>query len=170
MGKSLRIPKDKQGIYNKITALTDAVCSEHLNEEYAELASQLTATLCRKRPSPLESGRPNSWACGIVYALGTVNFLFDKSNEPYMSATDLCRAFDVSPSTGAAKASSIRKMLKMMQLDPNWCLPSRMESNPLVWMLSVNGFIVDIRTMPREVQQIAFEKGLIPYIPEDQDS
>jgi hypothetical protein len=34
-------------------------------------------------------------------------------------------------------------------------------------MLSVNGMMVDIRGMPREVQEIAFEKGLIPYIPDD---
>ena len=27
--------------------------------------------------------------------------------------------------------------------------------------------LVDLRTMPREVQEIAFEKGLIPYIPDD---
>ena len=37
--------------------------------------------------------------------------------------------------------------------------------NPLIWILSVNGYMVDIRYMPREVQEIAFEKGLIPYIP-----
>jgi hypothetical protein len=29
--------------------------------------------------------------------------------------------------------------------------------------------IVDLRTMPREVQEIAFEKGMIPYIPADQE-
>jgi hypothetical protein len=29
----------------------------------------------------------------------------------------------------------------------------------------VNGYLVDLRTMPREVQEIAFEKGLVPYIP-----
>ena len=34
-----------------------------------------------------------------------------------------------------------------------------------VWMLSVNGFLVDIRTMPLEAQLIAYEEGLIPYIP-----
>jgi hypothetical protein len=37
--------------------------------------------------------------------------------------------------------------------------------NPLVWMAEVNGYLVDPRTMPREVQEIAFEKGLVPYIP-----
>jgi hypothetical protein len=58
-------------------------------------------------------------------------------------------------------------MLKMYQLDPNWTLPSRLDDNPMVWMLQVNGFMVDVRHAPREVQEIAFNKGLIPYIPAD---
>lgn len=37
----------------------------------------------------------------------------------------------------------------------------------MVWMISVNGLIVDVRRMPREVQEIAYAKGLIPYIPDD---
>jgi hypothetical protein len=42
-----------------------------------------------------------------------------------------------------------------------------MDKNPLVWMAEVNGYLVDLRHMPREVQEIAFEKGMIPYIPAD---
>ena len=102
-----------------------------------------------------------------MYALGTVNFLFDKSNLPYMRADELCAAFGVSQSSGANKAKLIRDTLKMYQLDPNWCLLSRMDSNPMIWYLTVNGLIVDVREMPREVQVIAYEKGLIPYIPAD---
>ena len=41
------------------------------------------------------------------------------------------------------------------------------EKNPLVWMAEVNGLLVDLRNMPREIQKIAFEDGLIPYIPAD---
>jgi hypothetical protein len=37
----------------------------------------------------------------------------------------------------------------------------------MVWMLSVNGVILDARNLPRELQEEAFEKGLIPYIPDD---
>jgi hypothetical protein len=31
----------------------------------------------------------------------------------------------------------------------------------------VNGLLVDLRDMPRGVQEIAFPKGMIPYIPAD---
>ncbi len=36
-----------------------------------------------------------------------------------------------------------------------------------IWMLDMNGLPMDIRRAPREAQVVAFEKGLIPYIPAD---
>jgi hypothetical protein len=53
--------------------------------------------------------------------------------------------------------------------DPEWTLPSLRDQNPLTWMAEVNGLLVDLRQMPREVQEIAFEKGMIPYIPADRE-
>ena len=44
-------------------------------------------------------------------------------------------------------------------------LPSLLETSPLVWMAEVNGFLVDLRDMPREVQEIALEKGMVPFVP-----
>ena len=161
------VPNSVEPAYSAIVNLTDAVCNQHLNSEYATMSRRLAATLARKRPSPILRGKPEIWACAIVYALGTVNFLFDKSQNPYMRADELCAAFGVSQSSGANKAKFIRDLLKMYQLDPNWCLPSRVDENPLIWTLQVNGMMVDIRHMPREVQEIAYEKGLIPYIPAD---
>ena len=163
--KSEKVPAKMREKFDAIVTLTDKVCQEHLNEEYAQLARQATAALCRKRPSPLSSGRVNSWACGVVYALGFVNFLFDKSQEPHMSAAELCAAFGVAKGTGAAKSKAVRDALGMTQLDPNWYLPSKMDDNVMAWMISVNGLIVDARSLPLEIQEIAYEKGLIPYVP-----
>jgi hypothetical protein len=161
--KSDFVPSSVEPFYSAIVKLTDAVCKEHLNDEYADLARRLAATLARKRPSPIVRGKPEVWACAIVYALGYVNFLFEKSQNPHMKADELCKAFGVSRSSGANKAKVIQNMLKMIPLDPDWCL-----HNPLIGFLEVNGVIVDIRLMPREIQVIAYEKGLIPYIPADQ--
>lgn len=165
--KTEKVPGQMRSTFDTITALTDEFCREKLNEEYAQLARQVTAALCRKRPSPLARGRADGWACGIVYALGSVNFLFDKNQEPYMSAADLCNGFGIAQSTGAAKSRAVRDALDMRQMDADWCLPSRIADNPLIWMLMIDGFIVDVRGMPREIQEIAYHKGLIPYIPDD---
>jgi hypothetical protein len=154
-----------EATFNTIVALTDAFCRAHLDEEYAQLARQATAALCRKRPSPLTTGNPKTWACGIVYALGAANFLFDKSQTPTMRAADLCVGFGVSQSTGSAKAKAVRDALRMGQMDPQWYRPSKMEDNPFAWMIMVDGFVVDVRRMSRAVQEVAYEKGLIPSIP-----
>lgn len=165
--RSQSVPDSTRPAYDAIVALLDPFCARHLNDEYAQLSRELAAALARKRPSPLARGKPEIWACGIVYALGTVNFLFDASQTPHIRADALCAAFGVNQSSGANKARLIREMFGMYQFDPNWCLPSLVDQNPMVWMLQVNGLMVDVRQMPREVQEIAFQKGLIPYIPAD---
>lgn len=159
------VPSEMRATYNTIAALIDKVCLEHLNDEYAGMSRQLAAALARKRPAPLARGKPEVWACGIVYTIGSVNFLFDKSQKPYLRADELCKLFGVSASSASAKSTQIRKMFDMFQMDPRWTVPSLMDTNPMVWMLSVNGFIMDIRHAPRGAQEEAFRKGLIPYIP-----
>ena len=156
-------------ICEKIVAVTDDVCDRHLNQEYRELARVMTAALCRKRPSPLTSGQPRTWAAGIVHALGRVNFLSDKSSYPHMTTVDLCAAFGVSESTVHSKVRVIEEALAIGPLDLRWTLLSLAEKNPLTWMAEVNGFLVDLRYVPREVQEIAFAKGMIPHIPIDKE-
>jgi Domain of unknown function (DUF6398) len=161
------VPKTMMRVHDKIVGLIDSVCDKHLNTEYRDLAHAMTTALCRKRPSPLSSGQPRTWACGIVYVLGRVNFLSDPSFSPHMTTAELCAAFEVGESTVHAKARSIEKALGTQPFDAQWMLRSLVEKNPLVWMAEVNGLLVDLRNMPREVQEIAFEDGLIPYIPAD---
>ncbi len=161
--------EDVDGVLKLIVGMIDEFCREHLNEEYAALCRKLAEKLSRKRLSPLLSGKPNAWAAGIVRTIGMLNFLGDRSQKPHMKMTDIDKAFGVGESTASAKSSAIRRLLRINQLDPEWTLPSRMDKNPLIWMLSVNGFMMDIRHAPREAQEIAFEQGLIPYIPVDRD-
>ncbi len=170
--KARPVPKppskeEKDEALRAIIGLIDAFCREHLNEEYAVLCRKLAERLGRKRPSPLLHGSPNAWASGIVRAVGGVNFLHDKSQTPYMRATDIDHYLGTSPSSGAAKLAAIRKMFRMRPFAHEWTLPSRMDDHPLIWMVEVNGLPVDIRHAPRHLPEIAFNKGLIPYIPAD---
>jgi len=152
-------------VLEAIVGMIDEFCREHLNDEYAELCRKLAEKLSRKRPSPLLRGRPTTWAAGIVRTIGWQNYLDDKNQTPHMRLTDIDACFGIATSTGAAKSATIRKMLKIRKFDHEWMLPSQMDDNPLVWMLEVNGFLMDIRDCPLEAQEVAFEKGLIPYIP-----
>jgi hypothetical protein len=156
---------DVQSVLKLIVGMIDGFCRDRLNEEYAVLCRKLAERLGRKRPSPLLTGKPNAWACGIVRTLGVHNFLGDKSQKPHMKISEISRAFGVGESTASARTATIRKLLKLSPLDFEWQLPSRAEKNPLVWMLTVNGLVVDVRDAPRQVQEMAFRQGLIPYIP-----
>ena len=167
--RSISVPKTMQASYDGVVALTDPFCRDHLNDEYRDLARAMTAALCRKRPSPLASGQKRTWACGIVYTLGQLNFLSDKATQPNMAMADVCGTFSVGQSTASAKARIISDALHTHRMDPSWMLTGLIDQNPLVWMAEVNGMLVDLRDMPREVQVIAYEKGMIPYIPADQE-
>jgi len=151
--------------FDEILGLIETVCRTQLTEEYATVARELVAVLARKRPSPLLRGQSRTWACGITYTIGGVNFLFDPTQRPHLRANDLCALFDVSQSAGAAKSREIARVVDIVPMDPRWSLPSRLADNPLVWMIPVNGVIVDMRMMPRDLQEQAYELGLIPFLP-----
>lgn len=163
--KSDHVPESMLGKFAGIVSRTDAFGEQYLDEEYRQLIRLAVGTLCRKRPSPLLNGGEESWAAGIVHAIGAVNFLFDKSQTPHCTAPDIYAFFGVAPSTGQAKSKKVQELLKIQPFSFQWSLPSRAENNPLIWMLEVNGVIVDIRQMPREAQEIAYERGLIPFVP-----
>lgn len=165
--ESLSVPKSMQTIFEEVTLLTDRFCREHLNDEYAYVCRKLAAALCRKRPSPLLKGKIDSWACGIVYAIGGVNFLHDKTQTPHMPLSRVCELFGIGKSTAGSRSKTIHDAFDMVPLDPEWTLPGKLIDNPMVWMIKVNGLVVDARHVPREIQEEAYRLGLIPFITDD---
>jgi hypothetical protein len=163
-----RIPVAVRPRFEEVVGLTDAVCRAHLSDEYADVAREAAAALARKRPSPIMQGQPKSWACGVVYALGRVNFLFDRNHPPYLSRPELCAHFGVSTNTGDAKARAVTQALGMRQMDPDWTLPSMLVHNPLVWMIEVDGRVLDARTLPPDIQEDLVAMQIIPFVCEEE--
>ena len=81
-----------------------------------------------------------------------------------MAATELCDVVGVSQSTGSRYARKIRDALDLKPFDPDWTLLSKVDENPMAWMIQVNGMLVDARNMPKEVQEEAARKDLIPHV------
>ena len=160
-----RIPKDLKGRYEEISEQLIQFSDSYLNDEYKELLLQALSKLCRKRPSPVTSGRSATWAAGIVHAVGSANFIFDKNSEFNYSADEIASYFGISKSTSGNQANKIRKLLNIHYGNAEWVLPSEMKNNSLIWMVSCNGFLTDARFLPLEMQIICYQKGLIPYIP-----
>jgi hypothetical protein len=162
------VPEKYRGIFLEIVSLTDEFCNERLNVEYRAMCRKAAILLCQEG-TPAVRGKPASWACGIVSAVGWVNFLTDPSQTPHARSEEIAEWFGVSAATMHNKARVLREGLDLVRFDPNFTLPSRLGDNPLVWMFDIDGMIVDLRDAPREVQQAAFEAGAIPYVPADQD-
>ncbi len=161
----MSVPKSMQAAYDGIEPMITDFCKQYLDDEYLELCLHLLEKLCRKRPSPLLKGNQNTWAAAIVYAIGSNNFIFDRSQPIHMTADELCAPFGSKKSTVSNKAREIREMFDIGYFDPEWQLERLLAENPAIWFLSVNGFVIDIRLASVEMQEEAFRRGLIPYVP-----
>lgn len=168
--EKIKVPKAMAERYAAITELTDIFCRELLDDEYARMIREATGALCRKRPSPVASGAARSWAAGITHAVGTVNFVFDRAQSPHVTAAELYQTFGVAESTGQGKSKQVRDILRMRVFDPDWTLPSRLADNPRVWLVSIDGFLLDARSLEREQQAVLHAAGLIPFIHADREA
>jgi hypothetical protein len=155
---------DKAAIAAKtqqLIEMTNAFGDAHLDDDYKQLCEKLVRKMARKRVVPFMSGKPESWAAGVVHAIGTINFLFDRSFEPYVASPDIAAFFGVGQSTVQQKSKAIRDMFKMFYYDPEWMTNYMADRNPLANMVLIDGIPIDARTLPPEVQEALRDAGFI---------
>ncbi|MFO8052148.1 MAG: DUF6398 domain-containing protein [Thermoplasmatota archaeon] len=70
-------------IKKELKDLTGDFCRSRINEEYAALCEKMIDKMGRKRNVPFLGGKRETWAASIIYSIGQVNFLFDRTFEPY---------------------------------------------------------------------------------------
>lgn len=135
--------KEKQKMReDEIALMVTSFCKERLDEEYEQLCEKMVRKLGRKRIKPLLTGRTEIWAAAVVYTVGTMNFLFDKSFEPYVSSADINEHFGTSSSTVAQKARTIRQLLKLSQYwDKDFSTRHMQDSNPMNMLMDLSKFI-----------------------------
>lgn len=160
--EDLRIPVALRDRVQQIIDVTDTACRAHLDEEYGLLTRRLVARVARKRPSPLTRGDARIWAAGAIYAVGQINFLFDCTQTPHMTAKQLAEALGVVQTTMANKAGIINRLLDVGIFELDLTRVAMIEQHPMAWLIEVDGFILDARTLPVELQDEARRRGLIP--------
>ena len=131
-----------QDIQRQLIQMTATFCQQHLDGEYEQLCRKLIEKMARKRAVPFLSGRVEIWAAAIVYALGSINFLFDKSFLPHATPDAICDAFQVSKRTVAQKAKLIRDLFKLGYFDPEFSTERMAKNNPLAGLTMVDGLLV----------------------------
>lgn len=147
---SAPIPKIIQPKFEEIGEIIRTVCRDKIDDEYYYLGIILLEKLARKRPSPLQTGKSPVWAAGILCALGTINFLFDKSSTPYIRRDELAVYCGVKPATASEKSRKIRELFKMSYWDSRFSTQRMQERNPLKNMvMDRSGFILDLSALFR---------------------
>lgn len=114
----------------ELLELTLNFSHQHLNSEYDEVIEKLILKMSRKREVPFLTGKIEIWAASVIHALGTINFLFDKTNEPYVSVQDINSFFGTKQSTTSQKSKIIRDMFKMTYFDKEFSIERIRQKNP----------------------------------------
>jgi hypothetical protein len=163
-----QVPEKLRARFTEIVTALDRFCDRHLDEEFKQLCRSMAVVACQEG-LPLANGKAAGWAAGIVYSVGWVNFLGDPGQPHHMKAEDMARALGVSPATLMNRARVLREELGPRRMDPWWSTKGMMGNNPLVWMVEINGLPYDIRRAPRQVQEELYRRGLIPFVPGEED-
>ena len=126
----------------QILNLIKDFCTQKLDDEYFQLSVRLLDKLGRKRDVPFISGKIEIWAAATIHALGSINFLFDKSFEPYVTIDEINDFFGTNKSTTGSKSKTIRDLLKMGYFNDEFSTVNMKENNPLNDLMMVDGLIL----------------------------
>lgn len=138
----------------ELLRLTGTFCSQRLDDDYHQLCEKVILKLGRKKEVPFKRGKIEIWAAAIVYAIGSINFLFDKSFEPFVRAEEIGEYFGANNSTVSNKARQIKDMLDLWYFNPEFSTRHMIENNPLNDMVMVDGFIVPLSSIPEDMQEM----------------
>ena len=150
----------KEDLKEKKQALLDLVgsfCAQELDDDYYQLCEKLVKKLGRKKDVPFKRGKLEIWAAAVVYAIGSINFLFDKSFEPYVSAEQISEYFGTKNSTVSNKARQIKDMFDMFHFSPEFSTNKMTADSPMNTLVMVDGLIAPLSSLPPDLQEMVRE-------------
>ncbi len=140
-------------IESQLIELTTTFCNLKINEEYAQLCEKLIKKLGRKKEVPFQIGKPEIWAATVVYTIGFINFLFDKTLVPHITIDVIKEYFGTKQSTIANKSRDLRKLLKLEQFNREFSTAYMIQENPYDKYVMIDGFICPVEDLPEDLQK-----------------
>lgn len=137
--------------------LTGSFCAQELDDDYYQLCEKVVKKLGRKKDVPFKRGKLEIWAAAVVYAVGSINFLFDKSFEPYVSAEQISEYFGTKNSTVSNKARQIKDMFDMFHFSPEFSTNKMAADSPMNTLVMVDGLIAPLSSLPPDLQEMVRE-------------
>jgi hypothetical protein len=144
---------DKARQVAAIQEMIRAFGRKKLNDMYTDLALKLCEKIGRMRKLSIQRGRQEIWAAAIVYAIARINFLFDPTNQVYLTADEICDFFSTKKSTVGNKAGQILKTCDVWIGDPEFSNPEIAEM--FTFHKTPEGFIIPASLL--RDQKIAFD-------------
>lgn len=141
----------------QLIRLTSDFCNERINAEYGDLCEKLIQKMGRKREVPFQRGRLEIWAAAVVHTIGSINFLGDKSFEPYLTVSEIYNHFGASPSSVSQKSKLIQELFELWYYNPEFSTSKMTDNSPFNSMVLVDGFIVPVESLPEAYQQLVSE-------------
>jgi len=126
-----------------LTQVTD-YCNEQLDQEYADVCKRVFYDLLKENPAIFNRGKAGIWGAAIVWAVGSINFLGDKSFEPYASLAEVCNYFDANTSSVGQKAAKIRKLLNIDHFNPDYQTTNLVSDFLNSLVMTPEGFIAPV--------------------------
>lgn len=136
----------------EISEMVREFCADRLNDEYENLCSNLLDCILEEEPATFNRGRSEIWAAAVVHAIGSNNFLFDKSFEPYVSASELNAHFGTKNGSVTSKSRKMQDSFGITYWHPEYSTVKMMETNPMHTMVMLDGFIVSLKSIPEDMQ------------------
>ena len=138
-------------------------CDDKLDEEYRQLSINLIEKMGRKHEVPFKRGKIEIWASAVIYALGQINFLFDRSFEPYSTPDEICDYFNTKKSTVSNKARMIRDMFNLEPFDREFSTSYIKGEAPRFTIDEKTGMIVPVSDIDKFFDDVyeLFERGEI---------
>lgn len=135
----------------QLLELTGGFCEQQLNKEYFELCEKLIKKMGRKREVPFKRGKLEIWAAAIIQAIGSINFLYDKSFEPHSTTKQINDYFKTKQTTVSNKARIIKDMFDLWYFSPEFSTTKMEENNPFNNLVLLNGLLVPLDTLPPNI-------------------
>ncbi len=123
-----------------IKDLLEQFGEKYFDDDLKNYTLWLFESIINKPLLDINRGKSEIWAASIVYVIARLNFLFDKSNQYYISADDICEFFDVKKHTIGTKASQIEQVYNIGTADKRFTKPEI--SKLFEFNVTPEGFII----------------------------
>ena len=135
---------------SEMRGLLKKFAAEKLNDDYAEIVDRMLCRLARRPHSVLIEGDCEEWAAAIVHVSGKINFLFDKSSQPYVTVEEINRFFKTNPLVILGRTKQIAAHLNINDSKDEFSISCLQHSSPFLKLVMMNGCLVPVDCLPEK--------------------